>query len=440
MKVLKRILKITKYFLFTILGILIITLLILFSPGLWRHWIIYPRLDKEVTELNKLRHETLKNNNLNTYRGVMHVHSYLSHDSEGKLTDIIPAAKANGIDFVFLTDHPRYDLDTFPKGYNGYYDGILIEPGSEKQGFDTWPLESTVINWKTDKDTVAKDVVLNGGIIFYAHTEEPHNWSNPWYQGMEIYNFHTDTKDESLVPHIANFIVNGNKYRRWALRQMFDEQTPILALWDSLNTQQKIVGFSAVDTHENQNFRARYLDDGRIQWIGPNANPIDTVKVTLLNSWLFQEPDASGWVFKWMIDTYKAGFNYITNYVLADTLTVPSLTQNIKAGHLYTAFKSLGDAKGFMYFAQDSDSNKNGIMGDSVQINQTKSLYAVSPLPGQFRLIHDGKQIDISAKDSYEYVWTGPIEKGAYRIEIHVLLNRKYVPWLYSNPIYMYEQ
>ena len=439
MSVLKRILKIIKYFLLIILGILIIGLLILFSPGLWRHWVTYPRLDKEVTALNKLRHEPRKTTNLNTYRGVMHVHSYLSHDSEGKLTDIIPAAKADGIDFIFLTDHPRYDLDTFPKGYHGYYDGVLIEPGSEKQGFDTWPLDSTVIDWKINKDTVAKNVVLNGGIVFYAHTEEPHNWSNPWYQGMEIYNFHTDTKDESLVPHIANFVVNGNKYRRWALRQMFDAQTPILALWDSLNTQRKIVGFSAVDTHENQNFRARYLDDGRIQWIGPNAKPVDTVRVTLWNSWMFHEPDASGWVFKWMIDTYRAGFNYITNYVFADTLSVSSLAKNIKAGHLYTAFKSLGDAKGFMYNAKDSGSSEIGMMGDSILVNHAKNLHAVSPLPGQFRLIHDGKQVDISSKDSYEYTWNGPIEKGAYRIEIHVQLNRKYVPWLYSNPIYMYE-
>jgi len=44
-------------------------------------------------------------------------------------------------------------------------------------------------------------------------------------------------------------------------REIFDEQTPILALWDSLKYKRKIVGFSAVDTHENQNIRARYLKD-----------------------------------------------------------------------------------------------------------------------------------------------------------------------------------
>lgn len=77
-------------------------------------------------------------------------------------------------------------------------------------------------------------------------------------------------------------------------------------------------------------------------------------------------------------------------------------------------------------------------MGDSVQITNVKSLNAVAPLPGQFRLIHNGEKAHVSSVDGYNYSWSGPIEKGAYRIEIHILLNGKYVPWIYSNPIYIY--
>ena len=314
----------------------------------------------------------------------------------------------------------------------------MIEPGSEKQGFDTWPLDSTIIDWKVDKDSIAKNIVSRGGIIFYAHTEEEHNWANPSYQGMEIYNFHTDTKDESLLPQIINFIVNGNKYRPWAFREMFDEQTSILALWDSLNTKRKIVGFSAVDTHENQNIRARYLKDGRVQWVGPNAKVIDTTKVNIWNRWLFHRPDDNGWIFKWMIDIYSEGFNYVTNYVLADSLSVPSIAGHLKNGHLYTAFKSLGDAKGFMYYAMNKKDSVSGILGDSVKIEQVKTLNAVSPFPGQFRLIHDGRLVNVSAAVNYQYMWSEPIQKGAYRIEMRIKLNGQFVPWLYSNPIYIY--
>lgn len=430
--------RIFKYLFRLIFSFILIFLFAFLAAPIWRHWVTYPRLEKQIADFQKLRKEPPALTPLKTYRGVAHAHSYLSHDSEGTLYDLTTAAKADGISFIFLTDHPRYNQDTIPKGYHGNYDGVLIESGSEKQGFDCWPLGSTIINWKENKDTIAKNIVTQGGIIFYAHTEEPHNWANPYYQGMEIYNFHTDTKDETLLPHIFNFIVNGNKYRELALREMFDEQTQILARWDSLNTKRKMVGFSAVDTHENQNFRARLLKDGRAQWLGPNAKPIDTVKVSFWNRWLFSKPDPDGWIFKLMIDTYPSGFNYITNYVFADTLTSRAIAESMKKGHLYTAFKSLGDASGFLYYAVDRENKRNAIPGDSVEQSHAKTLRAVSPLPGQFRLIHDGKTIDSSSGEHYEYAWNGSLEKGAYRLEIHIRLDGKLVPWLYTNPIYVY--
>jgi len=432
------ILRLLKYILLSVLVLFLIVLVIMFTPPLFRHLVSYPQFERQINEFKKLRKEPASLTQLNLYRGVMHVHSFWSHDSEGTLADIIPAAKNTGIDFVFLTDHPHGNIDTLPRGFNGYYEGVLIEPGSEKQGFDTWPLDSVVIDWNKNKDTIAKIIVEKGGIIFYAHPEESHNWDNQWYQGMEIYNFHTDTKDESLTPQIFNFIVNGEKYPQWSLREMFDEQTSVLALWDSLNTKRKIVGFSAVDTHENQNVRARYLKDGRIEWIGPNANVIDTMKVKFWNRWLFHQPDENGWIFKWMIDTYKEGFIYITNYVFADTLSVPSLTYHLKKGHLYTAFKSLGEAEGFLYYCINQDDSISGILGDSIELDKIKTLNAISPLPGQFRLIHDGKTVNISSDDNYQYTWEELTEKGAYRIEMHIKLNGKYVPWIYSNPIYIY--
>jgi hypothetical protein len=432
------VLKVLKYISWLLLTGLLILFVVYFIPGIWRNLVTYPKLDKAVAELNQRWQDPPGITELQTYMGIIHAHSFWSHDSEGTLHDLVPAAKNNGIDFIFLTDHPHGNLDTFPRGYQGYYDGVLIEPGSEKQKFGVWPLDSAVIDWSQDKDTLAKQVIDAEGLLVYVHTEEPHNWGNPYYQGMEIYNFHTDVKDEKWLPHISNFLVNGKKYRRWALREVFDEQKSILALWDSLNTHRKIFGYSAVDTHENMNIRARKMDDGQIQWFGPNAKPFDTVSVNFWNRWLFHEPDINGWVFKLMIDTYNEGFNYITNYVLADRLSTASLSDHIKKGHVYTAFKSLGDAKGFLFWSNNANNEISGILGDSVQTSQAVSFHAVSPLPGRFRLIHNGKPVNISPDETYEYTWNEPLEKGAYRIEIHVKLKNKRVPWLYSNPIYVY--
>ena len=427
-----------KYFFFSVLGLLLLLLLFLFTPGLWHRWVTYPKLERQVNAFQGLRKEPPILTGLNTYRGVLHAHSYWSHDSEGRLTSLIPAAKNSGIEFIFLTDHPHGNTDSIPRGYGGYYDGVLIEPGSEKQGLCIWPLDTVIIDWTIDKDTVVKNIVSKGGMAFYAHSEEKHNWSNPWYQGMEIYNIHTDTKDETLLPHIFNLVVNGNKYRHWSYREMFDEQTSILALWDSLNTNRKIVGFSAVDAHENQNIRARYLKDGRVEWVGPNADALDTVDLNVWNRWMFDSPDEAGWIFKFIIDTYETSFTYVTNYVFADTLSVASLSDHIKKGNLFIAFKRLGDAKGFMYCSKDREGQVSGILGDSVRLDQAKSFYALSPLPGEFRLIRDGKTIDASPDDEYQYTWSGPIDKGVYRIEVHIKLDGERVPWVYTNPIYVY--
>ncbi|HRX13247.1 MAG TPA: hypothetical protein P5210_16405 [Draconibacterium sp.] len=438
MAILKKLLKILKYLFITLIVVIAAVLIWFLAKPAWNHFVTYPRLQEKVSEFQKLRKEPVNNSKLNVYRGVMHLHSYLSHDSEGTLNDLIPAAKNNGIEFMFLTDHPRYDLDTFPRGYNGVYEGVLIEPGSEKHGYVAWPLDSVVIDLKTNPDTIAKEIALNGGIVFFSHTEEKRNWGNPYYQGMEIYNFHTDTKDETLAPHIFNFVVNGKKYRIWALREMFDEQTRILARWDSLNMTRKMVGFSAVDTHENQNIRARYIAGGKVEWVGPNAKIIDTTKVTILNKWMFHEPDKSGWIFRLMIDTYNEGFDYITNYVFADVLSAESLARNIKSGHLYTAFKTLGDAKGFNFYATGKDGKLAGIMGDSINISNLKTLNAVTPLPGRYKLIHNGQTIKITETDSYVFSLTEPFEKGFYRVEVHVNIGGKYFPWIYSNPVYLF--
>jgi hypothetical protein len=430
--------RVIKYISYVLVGVIITVLAILFVPALFRRFVTYPGIEIEVNNFQKLRKKSSIITDHKLYRGIMHVHSYRSHDSEGTLNDILPAAKADDIDFIFLTDHPRGNIDTIPCGYNGVYNNILIVPGSEKQGFDAWPLDSVVIDWSMNKDTIARNIVRNGGIIFYAHPEEEHNWGSPWYQGMEIYNFHADTKDEFIIPQLANFIINGRKYPQWSLRQMFDEQSAILARWDSLNTRRKIVGFSAVDTHENQNIRARYIADGRIEWLGPNAKVLDTTGVSAWNRWLLHPPDKSGWIFKWMIDTYKEGFRYITNYVLADTLSMASLAENIKRGHLYTAFMSLGDAGGFIFVCTDQNNRISSIMGDSIELGNVKSFTAFSPLPGQFRLIHNGKIVSMSSYDTYEYNYGDMIETGAYRLEVHIKIRNKDLPWIYSNPIYVY--
>jgi hypothetical protein len=319
------------------------------------------------------------------------------------------------------------------------YDGLLLVPGTETStGMMVNPLDTMVINWNEKEDDIIADITRNGGFVGYVHTEKPHRWGNPDYQAMEIYNIHTDLLDEPrLMPFIINNLINGNKYKHWAYWELYDDQTEILALWDSLNQYRKIVGFGAVDAHNNQSFRARYIHNGMIEWVGPNAKTMTVKEPGLLEKWLLGEPDAAGWAFKWELDTYYHSFNYVTNHVFSDTLSAAGLKDHICRGHLLIAFESLAPAVGFQFFATDNSGNVIGILGDSVAATQVAALRVISPFPVRMLLLKDGKPIAESPEARYEGLFKITNSAGNYRLEASVQLDGAWFPWVFTNPIYV---
>ena len=163
----------------------------------------------------------------------------------------MPAAKKAKLQFIFFSDHFQAKLDTFPRAYHGVYDEIIFEAGTETHtGLMVCPMDSVVLDWRQDQNEIIKNVVYSGGLVLYAHTENPHDWNNPDFQAMEIYNIHTDLLDEdSELPIFINAAINKTNYHHWVYREFYDDQTEILARWDSLNRHRRIVGMSAVDAH-----------------------------------------------------------------------------------------------------------------------------------------------------------------------------------------------
>ena len=62
--------RILRYLLFLVLGFILLVLLVLFVPAVWRHWVTYPRLEKQVIELLK-RARLDKNSILSIYAGMI---------------------------------------------------------------------------------------------------------------------------------------------------------------------------------------------------------------------------------------------------------------------------------------------------------------------------------------------------------------------------------
>jgi hypothetical protein len=435
--------KLFSTFLKLILFLIIILVAFVFiytAPWLWRRIAVYPKLEKERKELHAQYKKPQSFIKQTDYNGILHMHCYWSHDSRGVMEEILPAAKQAKLDFLFFADHKRSKLDTFPRAYNGVYDGVIFEPGTEtSQGLMVCPMDSAVLDWNRPQKEIMKEVVDAGGLSLYLHTEDPHDWDDPNYQAMEIYNIHTDLLDEDggILPLIVNFAINGKKYPHWAMREIYDEQTDIMANWDQLNRERRITGIGAADAHNNQNVRARYNDEGMVEWIGPNADLIAVVEPGWKEKMLLSEPDENGWAFKFETDAYFTSLNYVNTHVFCDTFSNVNIKDNIVAGHAFVAFENLAFADGFQYFSTDSDNNVNAIMGDSVAVSSIDKLQAVSPYPVQFKLVRNGEVIDV-ADDLYAYEFNPGDKPGNYRIEAHLKFRGERTAWVLTNPIYVY--
>lgn len=431
----------TVYFILKALAVLFLVLLVfVLARPLWNRYVVYPQLEAERTALWRKYKKPAKQIPLKDYKGVLHSHTYRSHDSRGVLPEILPAAQQAKLNFIFLADHRISDQDTFPRGIHGTFEGIVIESGTESPGASMMvnPLKSTILDWTQDRNQLIRNVVKEGGMAFYLHSEDDHDWGNPDYQGMEIYNIHTDLIDEkNPLAFLFNGMVNSGAYRHWSYRELFNEQTKILALWDSLNSHRRIVGMAAVDAHNNQSIRARYLPDGQVEWVGSNSKTIAVNKPGWKEKLLLGKPDVAGWAFKMELDTYFHSFNFDNTHIFSDTLSSRALKNQLVNGHAYISFESLAEADGFQFFSTDATGSFNAMMGDSVPREKAVRLQAVSPFPVRFELFKDGKLID-SKDNTYTYSYAMKGRKGNYRVVARLLLRKEWLPWVYTNPIYVY--
>ncbi len=432
--------KIIKYMSIGVFVIFILLIMIILTPALWNRWITYPKLEKDRQELWSKYRQPKKYIQNDSHKGVIHAHTYWSHDSRGTIQEILAAAKKAELEFIFNSDHKRHQLDSFPRGYHGVYDHIILESGTEHStGLMISPFDSMVVDWNKPEEEIIHQVVQNGGFAMYVHTEDEHEWNNPDYQAMEIYNIHTDLLDENgILPFVINSTINSQQYMHWAYRELFDEQTEIHANWDQLNNKRKIVGIGAVDAHNNQNFRARYLDNGQVEWVGPNADTLVIREPNWFDRILLKESDEFGWSFKWELDPYFNSYNFVNNHVFCDTLTNINIKDHVVRGHLFVSFESLAPAKGFQYFALNNRDSVTAILGDSVKLVNVDVLKVVSPFPVKFELFKDGKIIEES-QEAYEFESNAIDQEGNYRIVARLRFEENWIPWIYTNPIYVYD-
>lgn len=375
------------------------------------------------------------------FRAVLHSHSELSHDCMVTFPEIVQALKKADVNVIGMTDHYVDGKADYSLGWKGVHDGILFIKGYEmKAGLMPWGLpDDTLFSSEDDPNEVARRVKELGGVVFYAHVEEERNWDLPELEGMEIYNPHTDVKDEegglkSLLPDV---LLNVGKYPEQTTRVFFDRQTPHIERWDELNKTRHITGISANDCHQNNGIRIFYNAEKNALEVYDTGHA-DEIQVELKLNFLtklvaraFLGPLEPGkQLLRFELDPYERMSRFVNTHILAKEQTEEAIIDALRVGRCFVAFNMIADAKGFSFFAENHGARAT--MGEAMSFEPGVKLRAFSPRKCRFILMRDGEEAAHGEGYEFEY---DVLTAAKYRIEAELDINGEWTPWVYTNPI-----
>lgn len=406
--------------------------------ALYDHFVRFPREEAAWQALRAERQVITNQLGWTEYRGILHSHSHLSHDSEMPFEGILQAMRVAGLDFIGLSDHCTDGRADFSVQWRGLHDGKLFIPGFEmKDGFMPFGVASgVVLSNQTAPAILARQIVTNGGVLFFAHPEEPRDWALPELTGMEIYNIHSDLKRQkgglrALLPEV---IVNLRQYPDHIYRKLFVRPTRFLQRWDELNRTRHITGTAGNDCHQNVGLRAVYTDADTIRIEDTSPKTVGEFKLNWFTRPLARlclgrlEPGRK--LFHFQLDPYERSARFVNTHVLARELSEAAILEALRAGRVFIGFDMIADSSSFRWFAVNA--NGQAVMGESLAYDNATRLQALSPLPCRFTILRDGGVV--LQQEGRRLEWT-PSRPGKYRVEAEVKVGTEWVPWVYANPI-----
>lgn len=396
---------------------------------------------QSIAALKAQRIEVPRRGPLQDVRANLHVHSLLSHDSRGKIEEIVAAAKTVGTKVLMFTEHPSERHDYFKEGHRGFRDGVLLIPGAETGGFLVFPRQS-MRGLKTSTPQEFADLVRRqDGLIFLSHLEERMDWDIKGLTGCEIYNTHADFKDEKRlaaemrkplwIVKTADLI---RRYPQEVFSALQDYPADYLKRFDELCKSGRKTGVAANDSHQNVGLVAKAAEGNKILLedpIGTRLAEVDTVKIPLLAP-LRKDKKPGDILFKVQLDPYEYSLRHAGTHLLLKEVNEEEVRSALAASRAYVAFDWLADPTGFDFAALAGSQRHE--MGSELALAKGMRLEARSPLPVQWKVVCNGKVVSESAGRALEY----PVEKiGNYRVEAWLDVAGERVIWILSNPIWV---
>ncbi len=330
-------------------------------------------------------------------RTAVHVHSKYSHDSDGSIRDIAKAARAAGVEVVFLTDHTNREI--FEDGPEGWVDGVFFVRGEEisKSG----SILAMGTHTSIDKDELSAqeciDAVLEQeGVAAIGHLDCTDPRPLRGYDAVSVRNLHADLKRIPLFQYpglLLDVLLYGNgRSNELFLHHLIRQRGPELSIWDELLAQRPVSAFAEVDAHQNVKILGLQLDPYRRT-------------LRLLHTFLLVPRD-------WTRD---------------------DLLGALRRGRSYIGFSVIADPTGFSFDGTTADGTFV-LAGDELPWSAGLELRIVAPAPAQIVLVKDGRAC---ARRSGRELSFACKEPGVYRAEVRVELAGHTYPWILSNPIYV---
>ncbi len=419
------------------------------APFVYRRFYLYPRTQAALDALERSRAPAApRADGLTDFRGVIHAHSYLSHDSMGTPEEIIAAAQRAGIDFIFMTDHYGWltDAGVIWRGLRGEQGGVLFLVGAEmRDGVMPFFLDHppTRYNPHQPLQGFVDELRASGAVVFLNHPDDPRRrWDLKGWTGMEIYNLHADARQArlSIYYRLSEQFWSMRRYPMRVFHQLFREPREYLALWDRLAQRRKVVGIAGNDAHQNNGIRLAVTKQGTIiltDTSGAEQAPWweggGRISRALARA-AFGELAPERTLWRIDADLYERSFRFVNTHLLAPAKTEQDLRRALESGHAYVAFDSLVTATGFDFWLAGPDGGRQAIMGDDAPFHSGPVLRIDTPADATLRLIRDGRLL--REQQGRQLLWPVPAP-GVYRAEAHLRVRGKRAPWIYSNCIYI---
>ena len=188
---------------------------------------------------------------------MVHVHTFLGGHSTGTFEELLTAARANGLDFVIMTEHPRAEFYTAAMTLSGVHSGVLFVNGNETVTANgdrllLIPGSPNAASALSTKDMVEQQKAA-GGLAFAAYPTDSQTWVSTPVDGVEVYNLFTNTRQMNRVVTFFDGLWSYRSYPDLMFANFFARPTENLKRWDeAISTgNRKLVALGGPDAHSN---------------------------------------------------------------------------------------------------------------------------------------------------------------------------------------------